>query len=59
MKVVMAVINPHKLEEVRETLTSLGIDGMTTTEVKGYSRQKGQVEIYRGDENNISFLQKK
>jgi nitrogen regulatory protein P-II 2 len=58
MKVVMAIIKPHKLEEVRETLTSLGIDGMTITEVKGYGRQKGQAEIYRGAEYNINFLPK-
>ena len=58
MKVIMAIIKPHKLEEVRETLTSLGIDGMTITEVKGYGRQKGQAEIYRGAEYNINFLPK-
>ena len=51
----MAIIKPHKLEEVREALTSLGIEGMTITEVKGYGRQKGQSEIYRGAEYTINF----
>tara|TARA_B100001250_G_C19589776_1_gene695849 strand:- start:145 stop:471 length:327 start_codon:yes stop_codon:yes gene_type:complete len=54
----MAIIKPHKLEEVREALTSLGIEGMTITEVKGYGRQKGQSEIYRGAEYTINFLPK-
>tara|TARA_B100001142_G_C14133577_1_gene577821 strand:- start:341 stop:679 length:339 start_codon:yes stop_codon:yes gene_type:complete len=58
MRIVMAIIKPHKLEEVREALTSLGIEGMTITEVKGYGRQKGQSEIYRGAEYTINFLPK-
>ncbi len=58
MKLVMAVIKPFKLDEVREALTSLGIEGMTVTEVKGYGRQKGHTEIYRGAEYAVSFLPK-
>lgn len=58
MKIVMAVIKPFKLEEVRDALTALGIHGMTVTEVKGYGRQKGHTEIYRGAEYAVSFLPK-
>jgi nitrogen regulatory protein P-II 2 len=58
MKIVMAIIKPFKLDEVREALTSLGIQGMTVTEVKGYGRQKGHTEIYRGAEYAVSFLPK-
>jgi nitrogen regulatory protein P-II 2 len=58
MKIVMAVIKPFKLEEVRDALTSLGIHGLTVTEVKGYGRQKGHTEIYRGAEYAVSFLPK-
>ncbi len=58
MKMVMAVIKPFKLEEVREALSALGIEGMTVTEVKGYGRQKGQTEIYRGAEYAVNFLPK-
>jgi nitrogen regulatory protein P-II 2 len=58
MKMVMAVIKPFKLDEVREALTSLGIQGLTVTEVKGFGRQKGQTEIYRGAEYSVSFLPK-
>ncbi len=58
MKLVMAIIKPFKLDEVREALTSLGIEGMTVTEVKGYGRQKGHTEIYRGAEYAVSFLPK-
>tara|TARA_B100000686_G_C16023097_1_gene586941 strand:- start:152 stop:478 length:327 start_codon:yes stop_codon:yes gene_type:complete len=54
----MAIIQPFKLEEVREALTSLGVEGMTVSEVKGYGRQKGQAEIYRGAEYEINFLPK-
>ena len=58
MKLVMAVIKPFKLDEVREALTSLGIQGLTASEVKGFGRQKGQTEIYRGAEYAVSFLPK-
>ena len=58
MKIVMAVIKPFKLDEVREALISLGIQGLTVTEVKGYGRQKGHTEIYRGAEYAVSFLPK-
>ncbi len=58
MKLVMAVIKPFKLDEVREALTELGVQGLTATEVKGYGRQKGQTEIYRGAEYAVSFLPK-
>jgi len=58
MKLVMAIIKPFKLDEVRDALTGLGIQGLTVTEVKGFGRQKGQTEIYRGAEYAISFLPK-
>ena len=58
MKLVMAVIKPFKLDEVRDALTSIGIEGLTATEVKGYGRQKGHTEIYRGAEYAVSFLPK-
>lgn len=58
MKIVMAVIKPFKLEEVRDALTALGVHGLTVTEVKGYGRQKGHTEIYRGAEYAVSFLPK-
>jgi nitrogen regulatory protein P-II 2 len=58
MKIVMAVIKPFKLEEVRDALNALGVHGMTVTEVKGYGRQKGHTEIYRGAEYAVSFLPK-
>jgi len=58
MKMVMAVIKPFKLEEVRDALTSIGVHGLTVTEVKGYGRQKGHTEIYRGAEYAVSFLPK-
>ena len=58
MKLVTAVIKPFKLEEVRSALTDLGLQGMTVTEVKGYGRQKGHTEIYRGAEYAVSFLPK-
>lgn len=58
MKLIMAVIKPFKLEEVREALTPLGVDGMTVSEVKGFGRQKGQAEIYRGAEYTVNFLPK-
>jgi len=58
MKIVMAIIKPFRLDEVREALTSVGIQGLTVTEVKGYGRQKGHTEIYRGAEYAVSFLPK-
>ena len=58
MKLVMAIIKPFKLDDVREALTEIGIQGMTVSEVKGFGRQKGQTEIYRGAEYEISFLPK-
>ena len=58
MKLLTAIIKPYKLEEVRAALTDLGLEGMTVTEVKGYGRQKGHTEIYRGAEYAVSFLPK-
>ena len=58
MKSVMAIIKPFKLDEVREVLTNIGIQGLTVTEVKGFGRQKGQTEIYRGAEYAVSFVPK-
>ena len=58
MKWVVAVIKPSKLEPVRDRLTELGIEGLTATEVKGYGRQKGHTEIYRGAEYTVNFLPK-
>jgi nitrogen regulatory protein P-II 2 len=58
MKIVMAIIKPFKLDEVRDALTAIGVHGMTVTEVKGYGRQKGHTEIYRGTEYAVSFLPK-
>ncbi len=58
MKLVVAIVKPFKLDEVREALTSLGIEGLTISEVKGYGRQKGQTEIYRGAEYAVNFLPK-
>ncbi|HEX8554603.1 MAG TPA: P-II family nitrogen regulator [Sphingomonas sp.] len=58
MKLVMAIIKPFKLDEVREALTALGISGMTVTEVKGFGRQKGQTEIYRGAEYSTNTVPK-
>ncbi|GLQ05011.1 P-II family nitrogen regulator [Sneathiella chinensis] len=58
MKLVMAIIKPFKLDDVRDALTTLGIAGLTATEVKGFGRQKGHTEIYRGAEYAISFLPK-
>lgn len=58
MKLIMAVIKPFKLDEVRQALTSLGVEGLTVSEVKGYGRQKGQTEIYRGAEYQVFFLPK-
>ncbi|PLX34995.1 MAG: transcriptional regulator [Hyphomicrobiales bacterium] len=58
MKFIIAVIKPFKLDEVREALTELGVHGLTVTEVKGYGRQKGHTEIYRGAEYAVNFLPK-
>jgi nitrogen regulatory protein P-II 2 len=58
MKIVMAIIKPFKLDEVRDALTGIGVHGLTVTEVKGYGRQKGHTEIYRGAEYAVSFLPK-
>ena len=58
MKLVLAIIKPHKLDEVREALTSLGVQGMTVSEVKGFGRQKGHTEIYRGAEYQVNFVPK-
>ena len=58
MKLVVAIIKPFKLDEVRQALTAVGVHGMTVTEVKGYGRQKGHTEIYRGAEYVVNFLPK-
>ena len=58
MKLIMAIIKPFKLDEVRDALTPLGVQGLTVSEVKGFGRQKGQTEIYRGAEYQVSFLPK-
>src|SRR4249920_4113855 len=58
MKLITAIIKPFKLDEVRESLSALGVQGMTVAEVKGYGRQKGHTEIYRGAEYAVTFLPK-
>ncbi len=58
MKFIKAIIKPFKLEEVKEALSEIGVDGMTVTEVKGFGRQKGHTEIYRGSEYTVDFLPK-
>jgi len=58
MKLIIAVIQPHRLDAVREALTAIGVEGMTVSEVRGYGRQKGHTEIYRGAEYAIAFLPK-
>lgn len=58
MKFIIAIIQPHRLDQVREALLAIGINGLTVTEVRGYGRQKGQKEIYRGAEYSISFVPK-
>ena len=58
MKMITAIIKPFKLDDVRQALTALGVQGMTVTEVKGFGRQKGQTEIYRGAEYTVQFLPK-
>jgi len=58
MKLITAIIKPFKLDEVRESLTAMGVQGLTVSEVKGFGRQKGQTEIYRGAEYAVNFLPK-
>jgi nitrogen regulatory protein PII len=58
MKLIMAIIKPHRLDGVREALSEIGIQGMTVSEVKGFGRQKGQTEIYRGAEYQVYFVPK-
>jgi nitrogen regulatory protein P-II 1 len=58
MKKLDLIIRPHKLDEVKEALTAIGVQGMTVTEVKGFGRQKGKTEMYRGNEYSITFLPK-
>jgi nitrogen regulatory protein P-II 2 len=58
MKLVIAIIKPFKLDDVRDALTAIGVQGLTVTEVKGYGRQKGHTEIYRGAEYAVNFLPK-
>jgi nitrogen regulatory protein PII len=58
MKLIVAIIKPFKLEEVKEALSEVGVEGMTVTEVKGFGRQKGHTEIYRGSEYTVDFLPK-
>ena len=58
MKLIMAIVKPFKLDDVREALVGAGVEGLTVSEVKGYGRQKGQTEIYRGAEYQINFLPK-
>jgi nitrogen regulatory protein PII len=58
MKLIMAVIKPFKLDDVRESLSNIGVEGMTVSEVKGFGRQKGHAEIYRGAEYTVHFLPK-
>ena len=58
MKLIISIIKPFKLEEVKEALAAIGIEGMTVTEVKGFGRQKGHTEIYRGSEYTVDFLPK-
>jgi nitrogen regulatory protein PII len=58
MKIIIAIIKPFKLEEVKAALAEVGVEGMTVTEVKGFGRQKGHTEIYRGSEYTVDFLPK-
>jgi nitrogen regulatory protein P-II 1 len=58
MKLIKAIVKPFKLDEVKDALAAVGIDGMTVTEVKGFGRQKGHTEIYRGSEYTVDFLPK-
>ena len=58
MKLVVAIVKPHKLDEVKEALRDLGVDGLTTTEVEGFGRQRGHTEVYRGAEYQVDFVPK-
>ncbi len=58
MKLIIAIIKPFKLEEVKDALTAVGVEGMTVSEAKGFGRQKGHTEIYRGNEYTVDFLPK-
>jgi nitrogen regulatory protein PII len=58
MKMIMAIAKPFALDAIREALTGIGVEGMTVTEVRGYGRQKGQTEIYRGNEYSVAFVPK-
>jgi nitrogen regulatory protein P-II 2 len=58
MKWIIAVVQPHRLDEVRDALSQIGVHGMTVTEVRGYGRQKGHTEIYRGAEYQVNYLPK-
>ena len=58
MKLIMAIIKPHKLEELRDALARIGVRGLTVTEAKGYGRQRGHTEIYRGSEYTVNFIPK-
>ena len=58
MKLIIAIIKPFKLEEVKQALSEIGVEGMTVTEVKGFGRQKGHTEVYRGSEYTVDFLPK-
>jgi nitrogen regulatory protein P-II 2 len=58
MKLIMAIIKPHKLEELRDALARVGVHGLTVTEAKGYGRQRGHTEIYRGSEYTVNFVPK-
>jgi nitrogen regulatory protein P-II 2 len=58
MKFIVAIVKPHKLDDVREALTGIGVEGLTVSEIKGYGRQKGQTEIYRGAEYQVNFVPK-
>ncbi len=58
MKLIIAIIQPHKLDTVREALTGIGVEGLTVSEVRGYGRQRGQTEVYRGTEYQINYVPK-
>ena len=58
MKMILAILKPHKIEEVREALSAIGVEGMTVSEAQGHGRQKGHTEIYRGAEYKVSFVPK-